>query len=162
MTIESAAFVVLVGMIPLTVLLLAEFIRDVAFAISGLIPAIRVLRSLVGLKYRNIHLDEINAEISTALEPQREARASTRDINRTGMGERTPFGSAVPTTLFVTTANNWTDSADSLTRRYSSRVSFFLGYSKLTLCFKPILFSLAITAASRLPENIRQAYDFLV
>ena len=31
----------------LTVLLFAGFIRDVAFGISGLIPAIRVLRSLV-------------------------------------------------------------------------------------------------------------------
>jgi hypothetical protein len=47
MTLKNAAFVALVGMILLTVLLLAEFIRDVAFAISGLIPAIRVLRSLV-------------------------------------------------------------------------------------------------------------------
>jgi hypothetical protein len=47
MTLKDAAFVALVGMILLTVLLLAEFIRDVAFAIGGLIPASRVLRSLV-------------------------------------------------------------------------------------------------------------------
>jgi hypothetical protein len=39
--------VALAGMILPTVLLLAGSIRDVAFAISGLIPAIRVLRSLI-------------------------------------------------------------------------------------------------------------------
>ena len=47
MTLKNAALVALVGMILLTVLLLAGFIRDVASAVSGLIPAIVVLRSLV-------------------------------------------------------------------------------------------------------------------
>lgn len=47
MTLKNAALVALVGMILLTVLLLAGFIRDVASAANGLIPAIRVLTSLV-------------------------------------------------------------------------------------------------------------------
>jgi hypothetical protein len=47
MTLKNAALVALVGMILLTVLLLAGFIRDVASAVNGLIPAIRVLTSLV-------------------------------------------------------------------------------------------------------------------
>ena len=47
MTLKNAALVALVGMILLTVLSLAGFIRDVASAVNGLIPAIRVLTSLV-------------------------------------------------------------------------------------------------------------------
>ncbi len=47
MTLKNAALLALVGMILLTILLLAGFIRDVASAVDGLIPAIRVLRSLV-------------------------------------------------------------------------------------------------------------------
>jgi len=49
MTLKNAALVALVGMILLTVLLLAGFIRDVASAANGLIPAISVLRSLIYL-----------------------------------------------------------------------------------------------------------------
>ena len=49
MTLKNAAFLALVGLILLTVLLLAGFIRDVASAVDGLIPAINVLRSLVYL-----------------------------------------------------------------------------------------------------------------
>ena len=47
MTLKNAALVALVGMILLTVLLLAGFIRDIASAVNGLIPAIRLLQSLV-------------------------------------------------------------------------------------------------------------------
>lgn len=49
MTLKNASFLALVGLILLTVLLLAGFIRDVASAVNGLIPAINVLRSLVYL-----------------------------------------------------------------------------------------------------------------
>jgi hypothetical protein len=49
MTLKNATLVALVGMLLLSVLLLAGFIRDVASAVSGLIPAIRVLRSLIYL-----------------------------------------------------------------------------------------------------------------
>ena len=49
MTLKNATLVALVGMILLSVLLLAGFIRDLASAVSGLIPAIRLLRSLVYL-----------------------------------------------------------------------------------------------------------------
>jgi hypothetical protein len=49
MSLKNAAFLALVGLILLTVLLLAGFIRDVASAVDGLIPAINVLRSLVYL-----------------------------------------------------------------------------------------------------------------
>ena len=49
MTLKNAAFLALVGLILLTVLLLAGFIRDVASAVNGLIPTINVLRSLVYL-----------------------------------------------------------------------------------------------------------------
>src|SRR5260370_5195003 len=105
-----------------------------------------------------------HAESSTALVTQREARASSRDTNRTerGMDERTPFGSVVPTTLFVTTANNRTDSVDTLTCRYSSSVSFFFRYPKLTFRFKPILFSLAIRATSRLPKYVGKSCDLFM
>jgi hypothetical protein len=47
MSLKNAAFVALVGMILLTVLSLAGFIRDVVSALNGLVPAIRVLTSLV-------------------------------------------------------------------------------------------------------------------
>jgi hypothetical protein len=47
MTLKNAALLALVGTILLTVLLLAGFIRDVASAVNGLIPAIRVLTSLI-------------------------------------------------------------------------------------------------------------------
>ena len=47
MTLKNAALVALVGMILLTILSLAGFIRDLASAVNGLIPAIRLLRSLV-------------------------------------------------------------------------------------------------------------------
>ena len=49
MTLKNATLVALVGMLLLSVLLLAGFIRDVASAVSGLIPAIRVLESLIYL-----------------------------------------------------------------------------------------------------------------
>jgi UPF0716 family protein affecting phage T7 exclusion len=49
MTLKNATLLALVGMILLSVLLLAGFIRDVASAVSGLIPAIQLLRSLVYL-----------------------------------------------------------------------------------------------------------------
>ena len=47
MTLKNAALLALVGMILLTLLLLAGFIRDISSAVNGLIPAIRLLRSLV-------------------------------------------------------------------------------------------------------------------
>ena len=49
MTLKNAALLALVGMVVLSVLLLAGFIRDVSSAASGLIPAISVLRSFVYL-----------------------------------------------------------------------------------------------------------------
>ena len=47
MTLKNAALAALVGMILLTLLLLAGFIRDATSAVDGLVPAIRVLASLV-------------------------------------------------------------------------------------------------------------------
>ena len=49
MTLKNATLLAVVGMLLLSVLLLAGFIRDVASAVSGLIPAIRVLESLIYL-----------------------------------------------------------------------------------------------------------------
>jgi hypothetical protein len=49
MTLKTAAFLALVGMFLLTVLLLAGFIRDVSSAVDGLIPAVRVVSSLIYL-----------------------------------------------------------------------------------------------------------------
>lgn len=46
---KSAAFLALVAMILLTVLVLAGFIRDVSSVINGLIPAVRVVASLIYL-----------------------------------------------------------------------------------------------------------------
>ena len=49
MTLKNAALLALVGMVVLSVLLLAGFIRDVLSVVSGLIPALSVLRSFVYL-----------------------------------------------------------------------------------------------------------------
>jgi hypothetical protein len=49
MTLKNATLLALLGILLLSLLLLAGFIRDLASAVSGLIPAIRVLRSLVYL-----------------------------------------------------------------------------------------------------------------
>lgn len=48
-SLKSAAFLALVGMILLTVLVLVGFIRDVTSVIDGLIPAVRVVASLIYL-----------------------------------------------------------------------------------------------------------------
>jgi len=48
-SLKSAAFLALVAMILLTVLVLAGFIRDVSSVINGLIPAVRVVASLIYL-----------------------------------------------------------------------------------------------------------------
>ena len=49
MTLKNAALLALVGMVVLSVLLLAGFIRDISSVANGLIPAISVLKSLVYL-----------------------------------------------------------------------------------------------------------------
>jgi hypothetical protein len=49
MSLKSAAFLALAGMILLSVLVLADFVRDAAAALNGLIPAARVLTSLIYL-----------------------------------------------------------------------------------------------------------------
>ena len=49
MTLKSAAFFALIGMILLTVLLAAGFIRDVSAILAGAIAAIALLKSLIHL-----------------------------------------------------------------------------------------------------------------
>jgi len=49
MNLKNAALLALIGMVVLSVLLLAGFIRDISSAASGLIPAVSVLKSLVYL-----------------------------------------------------------------------------------------------------------------
>ena len=49
MTLKSAAFFALIGMILLTVLLAAGFIRDVSAILAGAIAAIALLKSLIYL-----------------------------------------------------------------------------------------------------------------
>ena len=49
MTLKSAAFFALIGMILLTVLLAAGFIRDVSAILAGAIAAIALLQSLIHL-----------------------------------------------------------------------------------------------------------------
>jgi hypothetical protein len=49
MTLKSAAFFALIGMILLTVLLAVGFIRDVSSLLAGVIAAITVLISLIHL-----------------------------------------------------------------------------------------------------------------
>jgi hypothetical protein len=49
MSLKNAALFALVGMVLLTVLVLAGFVRDVSSVINGLIPAVRVLTSLIYL-----------------------------------------------------------------------------------------------------------------
>jgi hypothetical protein len=49
MTVKSAAFFALIGMILLTVLLAAGFIRDVSAILAGAIAAIALLKSLIHL-----------------------------------------------------------------------------------------------------------------
>ena len=49
MTLKSAAFFALFGMILLTVLLAAGFIRDVSAILAGAIAAIALLKSLIHL-----------------------------------------------------------------------------------------------------------------
>ncbi len=46
---KNAAFWALIGMALLTILVLAGFIRDVSAVINGLIPAMRILASLIYL-----------------------------------------------------------------------------------------------------------------
>ncbi len=46
---KSAAFLSLIGMVLLTVLVLVGFIRDASAVINGLIPAVRVVASLIYL-----------------------------------------------------------------------------------------------------------------
>ena len=47
MNLKNAAFLALVGMLMLTVLLIAGFIFDVLNVLRGLIPAIRLLTSFI-------------------------------------------------------------------------------------------------------------------
>ena len=47
MTLKNAAFLALVGMILVTILLVAGFIGDVLAIVRGLIPAMRLLTSLI-------------------------------------------------------------------------------------------------------------------
>jgi hypothetical protein len=49
MSLKNAAFLALVGMCLLTILVLFGFIRDVSSAADGLIPAVRVVSSLIYL-----------------------------------------------------------------------------------------------------------------
>ena len=49
MTLKSAAFFALIGMILLTVLLAAGFIRDVSAILAGAIAAMALLKSLIYL-----------------------------------------------------------------------------------------------------------------
>jgi len=49
MSLKSAAFFALVGMILLTVLLAVGFIRDISALLAGAIAAMAVLRSLIHL-----------------------------------------------------------------------------------------------------------------
>jgi hypothetical protein len=49
MTLKNAALLALVGMILLTVLVIAGFIRDVSGMTDGVVPPIRVLISLIQL-----------------------------------------------------------------------------------------------------------------
>ena len=49
MTLKSAAFFALIGMVLLTVLLAVGFIRDISALLAGAIAAMAVLRSLIHL-----------------------------------------------------------------------------------------------------------------
>jgi hypothetical protein len=49
MTLKSAAFLALVGMVLLTILLIANLIGDVLGVARGLIPAVRLLTSLIDM-----------------------------------------------------------------------------------------------------------------
>jgi hypothetical protein len=49
MTLKGAAQFALAGMIFLTILLLLEFMRDLSSVLRGLVPALRLLTSLVDL-----------------------------------------------------------------------------------------------------------------
>jgi len=49
MTLKNAAFFALIGMALLTVLLAAGFLRDILNAVSGVIPAMSLLTSLIHL-----------------------------------------------------------------------------------------------------------------
>jgi len=49
MTLKNAAFFALIGMALLTVLLAACFLRDILNAVSGVIPAMSLLTSLIHL-----------------------------------------------------------------------------------------------------------------
>ena len=49
MTIKGAALLALIGMILLTLLVLAGFIRDITSVLDGLIPALRIVASLIYL-----------------------------------------------------------------------------------------------------------------
>jgi hypothetical protein len=49
MSLKNAAFLALIGMMLLSVLLLAGFIRDVSVAVGGALPAVRVFTSLIYL-----------------------------------------------------------------------------------------------------------------
>ena len=49
MSLKNAAFLALVGMVLVTVLVLAAFIRDLSAVLNGLVPAMRVLSSLIYL-----------------------------------------------------------------------------------------------------------------
>jgi hypothetical protein len=49
MTLKSAALLALIGMILLSAMQLAHLIVDVSGAVRGLVPAVRVLESLIDL-----------------------------------------------------------------------------------------------------------------
>jgi hypothetical protein len=47
MSLKSAAFLALVGMILLTILLIFDFVNDVLGVAQGLLPAVRLVSSLI-------------------------------------------------------------------------------------------------------------------
>jgi len=47
MTLKNTAFLALVGMVLVTILLIAGLISDVSGVVQGLIPAMRLLRSFI-------------------------------------------------------------------------------------------------------------------
>jgi hypothetical protein len=49
MTLKTAAFLALIGMLLLTVLLAADFIKTVTGVLSDVVPAVALLRSLIYL-----------------------------------------------------------------------------------------------------------------
>ena len=49
MNLKNAAFLALVGMILLSIVVLIDFLRDASAAINGLIPALRMVASLIYL-----------------------------------------------------------------------------------------------------------------